>query len=250
MGQLTLENNGIPGDYTGIRGSHTSFKEDSKGGMGKKRTRGFDYTKYDCNELLATGQIDLLFRCCEALLYEVSNRYLNLGLEYEEYTEIGYVAFMKAVHTYDPNNEKGVKFASYAACILENELKMQGRKLRLKRKHNISFMSLDNNATKDTAQYSGDNKESTSQEIVEDKNAQMGYKKIESNMMIQQICKWVEAKYKERDYKIFCMYLAGKVQKEIASEIGVTQPHVCRVLKSILNGVQKQFYSHLFISRR
>ena len=113
----------------------------------------------------------------------------------------------------------------------------------------LNFSRL-NNTTKDTAQYSGDNKERAASEILEDKNAQMGYKWIESDIMLQQVCKWVEAKYKERDYKIFCMYLAGKVQKEIASEIGVTQPHVCRVLKSILNGVQKQFYSHLFTPSR
>lgn len=145
---------------------------------------------------------------------------LNFNPLDEDLFQIGLVGLVKTINTFKPDN--GVKFTTYATPIIRNEILMSLRKKRI-----IPVFSLDEEyflKNGDTvlrgdmipSEYSFEN-------LVHSKIA------LDSNI----------SGMSEREKKILKLCEIGKTQRQIAQEIGVSQPQISRILKKIWENLSK-----------
>lgn len=145
---------------------------------------------------------------------------LNLNPLDEDLFQIGLIGLVKTINTFDP--DKGVKFSAYATPIIRNEILMSLRKKRI-----IPVFSLDEKYRLDNgdsvprgdmipSEYSFEN-------LVHSKIA------LDSNI----------SGMSEREKKILKLCEIGKTQRQIAQEIGVSQPQISRILKKIWENLSK-----------
>lgn len=142
---------------------------------------------------------------------------LGLNAFDEDLFQIGCIGLIKAVDSFD--FEKNIKFATYAVRVIRNEILMTLRKKRVP----ISF-SLDDIKTLDNGE------EVSYGEIISDGKDFEGT--VVESLYMQSFLHGLN----ERDRKIICQYIMEhKKQNEIASELGISQAWISRLLKSIRN---------------
>lgn len=144
---------------------------------------------------------------------------LNLNPLDEDLFSIGLIGIAKAVNTFNP--DKGVKFSTYAAPIIRNEILMTLRKKRI-----FPAFSLDDTYLMDSGN------EVTYGEMIADK------KRFEEEVETATIVNLLT----EKERKILYLYaVEGLSQGEIAKIIGVSQSLVSRILKKIQKKLEKEF---------
>lgn len=139
---------------------------------------------------------------------------LNLNLFDEDLFSTGIVGLVNAVNTFDIG--KDIKFSTYAARVVRNEILRTFRKKRI----NPAF-SLDESFGLDN----GD--EIFYEDVIADKRG------FEEEVVAYAHAKQVFSRLSEREKKVITLSMRGKTQAEIAEACGVSQSYVSRIIKSV-----------------
>lgn len=146
---------------------------------------------------------------------------LNLNPLDADLFSTGIIGVVKAVNTF--NLDKGVKFSTYAAPIIRNEILLTFRKKRI-----IPAFSLDE-------PYDFGNGESVDfSEMIAD--SRRFEEEVIADMQMEQIF----SRLNEREKKIITLSMQDKTQMEIARICGISQAQVSRIIKSIYKKWRKQ----------
>lgn len=146
---------------------------------------------------------------------------LNLNLLGDDLFSVGLIGLVKAVNTFNP--DKGVKFTTYATPVIRNEILMTFRKKRI-----IPTFSLDE-------LYDLDNGDSVNfSEMIADS------KRLEDEVIADMQMEQMFSNLSDREKKIISFSMDDKTQREIAEILGISQPCVSRIIKSIHNKWRKQ----------
>lgn len=160
------------------------------------------------------------------LVSKISKKFQNTDIEIEELIAIGSIGLIKAVDNYDI--DRNIKFATFAARCIENEILMYLRK----NKKTINTISLESEVTNIKT---GDS--FNLGELIKDDNAdtEKPYSDYETNMIIYEILDTLE----DRERKIIEMYFGFNLdkpytQKDIAKAMNISQSYVCRIVKKVI----------------
>ena len=58
----------------------------------------------------------------EKLIYYVANSFTSKFVSYEEFFELASIGFVKALNNYNPEDDRGAKFSTYATTCMRNEV--------------------------------------------------------------------------------------------------------------------------------
>lgn len=145
---------------------------------------------------------------------------LNLNPLDEDLFQIGLIGLTKTINTFNP--DKNVKFTTYAAPIIRNEILMPLQKKRI-----VPDFSLDEEYQLNNGYGVPYADMIPSVERFED----LAHFKIDLDSKI--------AGMSEREKRILKLSANGKTQRQIVQEIGVSQPQISRILKKIRENLSK-----------
>lgn len=165
------------------------------------------------------------------LVVYIAKKFDQKGVSIEDLTSIGTIGLIKAVNTFCP--QKNIKLATYASRCIENEILMYLRKVS-NRKNEVS---LDEPLSTD---YDGN--ELLLSDVL-GSEPDLAYKELEAGEEMREIIKMVGAlPSREREIMSMRFGLFGytaKTQKEIASELGISQSYISRLEKRIISKLKK-----------
>lgn len=139
---------------------------------------------------------------------------LNLNPLDDDLFSVGLIGVVKAVNTFKP--DKGVKFTTYAASVIRNEILVTFRKKRI-----IPIFSLDEPCGL------GNGNLADFSEMIADS------KRFEDEVIADMQIKQMSSTLSDREKKIISLSMGGKTQTEIAKICGISQAQVSRIRKSI-----------------
>lgn len=206
------------------------------------------------------------------LIKSVIKRYLNKGIEFDDLYQLGSLGFLKAINNFDESF--GVKFSTYAVPMIAGEVKRFIRDngiIKISRSTKQLNMrinkyieeSMSQNGKSPTIEEIARNFGITEQEVVyamdssqrpislyttvgdDSGREQYLIEKIEDEdgidkKMNNEILYGIIKDLPLRDKKIIILrYFRDKTQKEIASELGVSQVQVSRLENKILEKMKK-----------
>jgi len=155
----------------------------------------------------------------------VNKNYQNNTYDLEELIDVGLIGLIKAVDNFDITTN--YKFSPYAYRCIQNEILMH---LRKNNKHisNISFneVFITNNR--------GDEINIEDTLCDENINIEFDYEIKDSFLEIRKLINTLPPKEKEIIFYHFGFYGKCYSQREIASILGISQPHISRLLPKIL----------------
>lgn len=160
------------------------------------------------------------------LIYHVLKKN-NLYYRKEELYDLGLIGLTKAINTY--NNDKGIRFSTYAYTCIQNEIKQELRKENgIKRKANNCTISLNKeiNCANDNIEL---------QDLIQSNtNIEEEYEKKET---IKELYININ-KLNKREKKLICYYYGincdKKNQEELSIMYNISQAQVSRRIKAIL----------------
>lgn len=153
----------------------------------------------------------------EALVYHVLNKKFPMSRFDDDFQQIARLGLWKACLRYDET--KG-KFSTYAVPAIENEIKMELRKMSRK-PIEVSLEAL----VKDT----DENSERLTISGILIGEQDVGF--------VDTI--WVDKEFTDRQKRILSLLYDGMVQADIAKEIGISQATISREVTKIRNIAQK-----------
>lgn len=146
---------------------------------------------------------------------------LNLNTQDEDLYSTGLIGIVKAVNTFNP--DKGFMFSAYATQIIRNEIFLAFRKKRI-----TPAFSLDE-------PHQLENGESVNfSEMIADSS------RFEEEVIADIQMEHMLSKLSDREKKIISFSIDDKTQREIAEILGISQPRVSRIIKSIYKKWRKQ----------
>lgn len=153
----------------------------------------------------------------EALVYHVLHKKFPMSRFDDDFQQIARLGLWKACLRYD---ETKSKFSTYAVPAIENEIKMELRKMSRK----PIEISLDD-FVKDTSD--NDDRLTISGICIGEQDVEF----IDTT--------WVDKELTDRQKRILSLLYDGMVQADIAKEIGISQTMVSREVAKIRNIAQK-----------
>ncbi|BAU28233.1 RNA polymerase sigma factor (sigma-70 family) [Aneurinibacillus soli] len=164
----------------------------------------------------------------EPFTYHIARKFSNTGLDVEDLASIAKVGMLKAYHSFDL--DKAIKFATYAARCMSNEILMF---LRKNNKH-IGLVSLDAALNIDF-----DGNELTLADVLEDTSALTPDSRVMSEALMKVTEGFLQT-LSERDRGIFLSCVVEeKKQDHIASEFDISQSYISRLVKRLIKKFQK-----------
>lgn len=173
------------------------------------------------------GPLDELITSNTGLAYHVAHKFKSTGIEIEELAQVGMIGLIKAARTFKP--EKQVKFSSYAARCITNEILMY---LRGYKKH-IHQTSLD----APVGSADGVDREIYLSDVLgTDPDAVSRTVEMqEDTALLHNLIKKLDPRSQEI---LKLRYgLNGRealTQREVSRRLGITQSYVCRIEKKII----------------
>ena len=207
------------------------------------------------------------------LIKSVIKRYVSKGIEYDDLYQLGSLGFLKAINNYDESF--GVKFSTYAVPMIAGEVKrflrdngiikvsrsVKSLNIQInkfiedyvnKNQHNptVGEIASNFNISNEDVVYAiesskrvvslsssvGDD-DGKQQELIEKIESENDIEKRMDNELLYNIINSLSP----RDKKIIILrYFRDKTQKEIATELGVSQVQISRLETKILKMMKKQ----------
>ncbi len=168
------------------------------------------------------------------LVVHVAEKFYNTRIDLDDLFSIGTIGLIKGVKTFNP--EKGVKLGTYVTPCIRNEILMYLRKTQ---KYGLE-VSLDESLCMDA-----DGNELTWLDILEAEGADVS-RDLELEGRREMLLEAIE-RLNERDQTIIKLSFGIGIpdgrkwsQREIAEWLGVTQSHVSRLEKRILQKLKKE----------
>lgn len=154
------------------------------------------------------------------LVRHLASKFDNIGDDANERISIGSYGLLKAFNTY--NLDAGVKFATYASRVINNELLMH---YRHSRKHFGRLINIEDPITRD--------KDGNALTILDTlKSDDADFEDFNNNELIQQALEALRSKLSEQYFSIFeeC-FIKGRLQHKVASDLHLSQSYVSRIVK-------------------
>ena len=174
-------------------------------------------------ELFISGDMETLYKRNKPLMFYISNKFLNLKLEYDEFIECGDLAFAKAIKIFNPDKSK---WATFFSKIMINEILIVNRRI-VKQVETISIETAiceesDQNllTIKDVIS----SKEDTMNEVID---------LIVNEEILILINKLTPIKR-----EIMRLHLIGTKQKDIGVALNLSQSYVGRLIKKICKEIK------------
>ena len=177
---------------------------------------------YDTKDIEAYQSLLILN---DKLNYHVARKYLNSGEDVEDLAGIARIGMIKAIKSFDPS--KGVKFSTYASRCMTNEILMYFRKEK-KHKSNISI--------EQPLSYDGEGNEMKLGDLVDSGDDILG--EIVEREEIIRLRQAVEQLSGRDRVIIEEMYFKGKTQKQVSELLGLSQSHISRIEKKIIEKIK------------
>ena len=177
---------------------------------------------YDTKDIEAYQSLLILN---DKLNYHVARKYLNSGEDVEDLAGIARIGMIKAIKSFDPS--KGVKFSTYASRCMTNEILMYFRKEK-KHKSNISI--------EQPLSYDGEGNEMKLGDLVDSGDDILG--EIVEREEIIRLRQAVEQLGGRDRVIIEEMYFKGKTQKQVSELLGLSQSHISRIGKKIIEKIK------------
>ena len=161
------------------------------------------------------------------LVVFLAKKYENTGIDLEDLVSIGTIGLIKGINTF--NNDKNIKLATYASRCIDNEILMYLRKNK-RRRTEVSF--------EDSLSYDSEGNELHLEDVLgtdEDIVTRPLEEEIERKLLYQEI-----DKLNDRDKEIMTLRYGlnqhkEMTQKEVASELGISQSYISRIEKKVIN---------------
>ncbi|MNO78094.1 RNA polymerase sigma-E factor precursor [compost metagenome] len=161
------------------------------------------------------------------LAHEFERSFKKYGVDLEDIASMGFIGLIKASRTFKP--EKGYQFATYASMCINNEFRMNLRKVKSRHIHGMLYL--------DATVTIGDNDEAPIQ--IADTSDDMSLQEWQS--MWQQFLEIPVSIPRQRARLFMTHYLEGMTQKDISIMYNTSQPVVNRAIKR----ERKHFFTFL-----
>ncbi|MBO5142908.1 MAG: sigma-70 family RNA polymerase sigma factor [Clostridia bacterium] len=166
------------------------------------------------------------------LIHHFIKKYVGIAPsnpKYEDLASAGKIGLVYAAKNFDES--RGNKFSTYAIICIKSSI---FKEYRSDRRHNVDYTSLDAPIVSSAA-----DKEDTLEFFIEDPNSDFSID-IFDDMDLEEILKLIlNFDFKTKRRESFLLHLAGLKQDEISEFLKISQPQVCRELKSIISIIQK-----------
>ncbi len=167
------------------------------------------------------------------LVAHIVKKYYATGAEQDDLISIGTIGLIKAVSTFKAS--KGIRFATYAARCIENEILMFFR--NQKKSSQDVYIG-------DTIDTDKDGNALTFVEIIADKRDI--FEEIDTKLKLEKLKMILSDCLDERELQIITLRygLGGRkelTQREIAKKLNISRSYVSRIEKSALEKLRRQF---------
>lgn len=187
-------------------------------------------------ELMEKGDVDAKNKLIEhnlRLVAHIVKKYYSITNEQDDLISIGTIGLIKAVNTF--SYDKKVKFSTYAARCIENEILMHFRNL----KKTASDVSINEPIDSDK-----NGNALTLMDIVSDEDSIID--NIDLKIKAEQLYHFVETKLDSREQEIIKLryglyYRKPLTQREIAKKLDISRSYVSRIEKKALEVLKEQF---------
>lgn len=173
---------------------------------------------------------DIIIKSNIRLVILVAKKYNIEGCDLEDLVSLGTIGLIKAVDTFDI--EKQIKFSTYAACCINNEILMSIRKNNT---NNIQKVNIE-----DTLSCDFEGNELKYLDILEDKNSDF-VTKIIDNYLSKELLNIIDS-LSEKEKELVMLYFGFDgnryKQKEIAHMLGISQSYISRMISNILKKIK------------
>ncbi len=167
------------------------------------------------------------------LVSHIVRKYYSNALDSEDLISIGTIGLVKAVDTY--KIESGIRFATYAARCIQNEILMNFRSSK-KRSNDVSLA--------ETIDVDRDGNPLTYMDIIST-NEDLG-DELDKKTQIERALRLIQSTLNAREKQIIAMryglYGLNKsyTQKEIAQKLNISRSYVSRIEKSALDKLREK----------
>ncbi len=173
---------------------------------------------------------DIIIKSNIRLVILVAKKYNIEGCDLEDLVSLGTIGLIKAVDTFDI--EKQIRFSTYAACCINNEILMSIRKNNT---NNIQKVNIE-----DTLSCDFEGNELKYLDILEDKNSDF-VTKIIDNYLSKELLNIIDS-LSEKEKELVMLYFGFDgnryKQKEIAHMLGISQSYISRMISNILKKIK------------
>lgn len=191
-----------------------------------------DFNEIEAFKAYKKGEISLDYIIAQYYRFaiKIAKSFDNTMTPIEDRISIAFIGLIKAVDKFNP--ERGIKFTTFCGVLMKNEILMELRKIRNRSK--IQMYNLEDVLAID----SSNGKELKLEDVVaDDSNIE---KDIEKKFLFQEVMKILED-FPEREQKIIKLkFFNNMKQKELAEQLGYSQPHISRLEKKILEKLNKK----------
>lgn len=161
------------------------------------------------------------------LVAHIVKKYANSNIDQDELISVGSIGLMKSIKSYDI--EKGHSFSTYSARCIQNEILML---LRSQKKYN-NEISIEDKIGNDK-----DGNDITLIDVLQDNRINIE-DRVETNLLIQKIVKYIKEKMSPREQEILCLRygLDGGVtmtQNEVAKILNISRSYISRIEKKCI----------------
>ena len=173
---------------------------------------------------------DIIIKSNIRLVILIAKKYNIEGCDLEDLVSLGTIGLIKAVDTFDI--EKQIRFSTYAACCINNEILMSIRKINT---NNIQKVNIE-----DTLSCDFEGNELKYLDILEDKNSDF-VTKIIDNYLSKELLDVIDS-LSEKEKELVMLYFGFDgnryKQKEIAHMLGISQSYISRMISNILKKIK------------
>ena len=172
-------------------------------------------------------------------IYKIYEPYIENKAKKENNININFasecnLALYNAVMNFDVDNKTNASFNTFFFKCIKNQINVINNNLNAKKREaNKNTISIQRNNS------DGENKETTLEDIIEDKNQEESFKNVEFNIILQKLL----SKLKDDEKKAVKLIIAGYSLKEIGEILGnITAPAIFTKLRRLRNkkSIQKE----------
>lgn len=169
----------------------------------------------------------------KALPHYVARKFHHPRIDYEDMIGIATFGMLKAFETFDCS--KGLKFTTYAARVMQNEVLIHFRKSEYKKDLTSFDSPISNDGEKDI----------TLQDILEDPSSSF-QSDVEQRELLNRVMDVAKEMLREKEYVVFLNMLSPKPkeQRVIGEQLGITQSYVSRLEKRVIEKLVDAFKEH------
>ena len=157
----------------------------------------------------------------DKMIYHILKKY-NLYDRREDFIDLGYIGIAKAILKFD--SDKGVKEATYVYACIKNEILLQVRKEKCK-KRQVDIIHIENTSLENI---------SNETNLEEDIMSQEDKDKLYKVLFKLPICDY-------QQYIIYQVYFNNKTKKQLSQHLGISISKINKLQKKAINTMRELY---------